>query len=222
VIISDNTIDDVWRWAIFECVRNGRDYEIKHGSYIGQKRRQFPYVVLEVNTPWKRPLAVQMPEGSGLPAPTSEEAIHEYFLTSIINDDKGCFDYTYGQYIYPQLERVIEIINSSDGYTNQACITIGDKDSIYLDDPPCLRSITFKRVGEQLNLAVYFRSWDLFAGLPENLGGLQLLKEYILTYLTFPIKDGSIIAFSDGLHLYEMYFPIVNILSAIKIQERRG
>jgi thymidylate synthase len=53
------------------------------------------------------------------------------------------------------------------------------------------------------NLSVFFRSWDIFAGLPENLGGLQMLKEYVLASLdeSGHITDGHIIAYSDGAHI---------------------
>jgi len=220
MIIRGNTIDDVWRTAIFECVRHGKDYVVKQGSYEGQVRRQFPYVVLEINTPNKRPLAVQMPEGSGLPAPTTEERIGNYFVNYLMTTTRGEYDYTYGQFITKQLERILYLLLVSEGNTNQACIGIGRESSCFLNDPPCLRSISFKVIDKKLQMAVYFRSWDLFAGLPENLGGLQLLKEYVLACLQrdIDIEDGSIIAFSDGLHLYEMYFPLVNILSAAKIE----
>ena len=77
--------------------------------------------------------------------------------------------------------------------------------------------IDFKVVSRKLNMSVYFRSNDLFAGMPENLGGLQMLKEYLLLHLTFPITDGDIIYYSGGLHLYEMYFPIANQLNVDKI-----
>jgi thymidylate synthase len=66
-------------------------------------------------------------------------------------------------------------------------------------------------------MGLFFRSWDLFTGLPENLGGLQLLKEYVLAQLEFQVQDGPIVAFSDGLHLYEMYFNLVNVLNVDKI-----
>ena len=54
--------------------------------------------------------------------------------------------------------------------------------------------------------------------MSENLGGLQLLKEMVLTFLDFDVEDGDLIAMSDGLHLYEMYFPVVNMLNVDKIE----
>jgi hypothetical protein len=39
----------------------------------------------------------------------------------------------------------------------------------------------------------------------------------VLTHLTFPVEDGPIVAFSDGLHVYEQYFALVNALNVDKI-----
>lgn len=218
-IVVAKTIEDAWRDVMWCCVRNGYDYRVEHGSYVGQIRRQFDYVVIKITEPGHRPLAVQTPEGSGIPSPTNEESIEEYFMQYIIGTEVAeNEDYTYGSYIAPQIPRVIEILNKSKGNSNQATITIGDAGSIYQNDPPCLRNISFKVVNGKLNMSVYFRSWDLFAGLPENLGGLQMLKEYVLAHLDFDVVDGDLIAFSDGLHIYEQYFSLVNVLNVDKIK----
>lgn len=219
-IIEGKTIEDVWRDAIWCCVRNGYNYKIEKGSYEGQQRRQLEYAVVKIIEPWKRPLAVTTPEGSGIPSPTSEESINKYFISYIMGDEVAeGEDYSYGEFITKQIDKIIEILNKSNGYSNQATISIGDSSSIHQNDPPCLRCISFKRVNDKLNMTVYFRSWDCYSGFPENLGGLQLLKEYVLANLDFDIYDGEIIAFSDGLHIYEQYFGLVNSLCVDKIKE---
>ncbi len=216
--VRGRTIEDVWRDAMWCCVRNGIDYTVKAGSYVGQIRRQLPYVSILIEEPQTRPLAVRTPEGCGIPAPTDEDKINSYFLDYIIGSQKAANeDYTYGMYISGQIAKAIELLNSSGGNTNQATVTVGEPASICQGDPPCLRVISFKVVAGKLQMTVYFRSWDLFSGLPENLGGLQLLKEYVLAHLTFPVEDGPIVAFSDGLHVYEQYFPLVNALNVDKI-----
>ncbi len=216
--VRGKTIEDTWRDVMWCCVRNGKDYIVKGGSYIGQIRRQLPYVTILIEEPWTRPLAVRTPEGCGIPAPTDEEKISNYFMEYILGSNKASNeDYTYGMYIAKQISQAIELLNSTAGNTNQATITVGEPDSIFQGDPPCLRVISFKVVEGKLQMTVYFRSWDLFSGLPENLGGLQLLKEYVLTHLDFAVEDGPIVAFSDGLHVYEQYFQLVNVLNVDKI-----
>lgn len=213
-LIQERTIDQAWRMTLWYCARYGYNYVIKKGSYEGQIRKQLDRLVVVIEEPWTRPLAVWLPENSGIPAPTSEEKIHTYFYEYLVTDTKSeQEDYTYGQFIAPQLPPLIDLLNRSQGATNQACISIGDRGSIELHDPPCLRVVDFKVVEGKLTLSVFFRSWDIFVGFPENLGGLQLLKEYILQHLCFPVEDGPIIAYSSGAHIYEMYFPVVNQLN---------
>ncbi len=217
-IIRGRTINDVWRDALWCAVRKGYSYTVKEGSYVGQKRLQLESLVIEISEPWTKPLSVFVPETSAFSAPTSEDSIHEYFFKYLMTNEKSDNeDYTYGQYIYQQLPKVVEKLSNSDGRTNQATIVIGDPQSINLNDPPCLRLIDFKRVDDRLDMSVFFRSWDLFAGLPENLGGLQLLKEYVVSTCAFPVEDGKLFAYSSGAHIYEQYFPLVDTLNIDKI-----
>lgn len=218
-MIKERTIEAAWRMALWECARNGYDYRIEKGSYEGQVRRQLDHLTVCITDPYIRPLAVTLPEHLGIPAPTDEDRIYQYFYEYLVCDTKtDKEDYTYAQYIHTQLSRVIELLNTSKGNTNQACMNVGDDQSIFLTDPPCLRLVDFKVVLGRLNMIVYFRSHDLFAAFPENMGGLQLLKEFVLMHLNFPVDDGQVIAYSSGAHIYEMYFPIVNQLNAHKCE----
>ena len=51
-----------------------------------------------------------------------------------------------------------------------------------------------------LHFIVYFRSWDLWGGMPANLAGIQNLKEYMAGEIG--VNDGEMIVESKGLHLY--------------------
>ena len=210
------TINDAWREVMLLCVKNGYDYLIESGSYTGQVRRQLPNVTIIIRAPGTRPLAPILPPA--IPPPTDEDKVYAYFAKYIAEDVlEPNEEYTYGSFIKPQLPKIIEFLNRSHGNTNQACICVGDKNSPYLDHAPCLRTIDFKVYDGKLTMNVYFRSWDLFAGMPENLGGLQLLKEYVLGEMEFPVEDGKIIAFSPGLHLYDQYFDLVDVLCTEKV-----
>jgi thymidylate synthase len=89
-----------------------------------------------------------------------------------------------------------------DGYnTNQGYMAVGSSASIFLEDPQCLRGIDTKIRNDKLHFFVYFRSWDLWGGFPANLGGIQILKEYMASEIG--VGDGEIIAASKGLHLYD-------------------
>ena len=211
------TIQDAWREAMWLCITNGWDFVVKGGSYVGQIRKQLESVHIEITDPGQRPLAPIMPPG--IPGPTNDDKIAAYFERYILSDRKETNEvYTYGEFVIKQLHHIINLLNKSQGNTNQARIAVGDIATTHLADPPCLNTINLKVVSGQLNMAVVFRSWDLYAGLPENLGGLQLLKEYILSQLTFPCTDGKLIAFSDGLHIYDQYFEIADMLNVDKIK----
>jgi len=215
--IRERTIESAWRMVLWNCARYGYSYKIKKGSYEGQLRKQLNHLTVVIEEPYTRPLSVWLPENCGIPAPTSEERIQNYFYDYLATDTKAdTEDYTYGQFIAPKLPQLIDLLNTSKGATNQACLNIGGPENIDLNDPPCLRVIDLKVVDGYLNMSLFFRSWDIFVGFPENLGGLQLLKEYILMHLDFPVEDGSITAYSSGAHIYEQYFPIVNILNVHK------
>ncbi|MFC1757094.1 thymidylate synthase [Patescibacteria group bacterium] len=212
-------INNAWRDAMWLCVRKGYDFVVEKGSYEGQIRKQLSDIKIVIREPWTRPLEPIMPPS--IPPPTDAEKIKEYFREKLIgNVKKGNEQYTYGEFIEPQLPRIIELLSESRGNTNQACITVGEPASTFLSDPPCLKVVSFKVVNKQLEMSVFFRSWDLISGLPQNLGGLQLLKEYVLVDLPEELKitDGRMIAYSDGLHIYDQYFEISDMLNVDKIE----
>lgn len=223
--IEEYSINDAWRSVMWLCLKNGYDYKIEQGSYVGQIRKQLSFVTIRIKEPWRRPLAPIMPPN--LPPPTTDDKIATYFSDYLMDDTLAKNEvYKYGSFIKPQIDRAIAKLWMSNGNTNQATITVGDTKSIHLTDPPCLKVIDIKIVNNRINISVFFRSWDLFAGLPENLGGLQLLKEYILEEINNReecccskneyTKDGEIIAYSSGLHIYEQYFDLVQKLNIME------
>ncbi|MEK7700154.1 MAG: thymidylate synthase, partial [Planctomycetota bacterium] len=44
------------------------------------------------------------------------------------------------------------------------------------------------------------RSWDLWAGFPTNLGGIEILKTYVASETN--LKNGPMYAYSAGAHIY--------------------
>ena len=226
--VKERTIDEAWHMAMFACARNGYKQIIEKGSYEKSEtyRMQLESLSIKIEEPWTRPLSVSVSENSQLSPPTDEDKIHEYFyeyLATNTKEDKE--DYTYGQYIEKQWEDALNILAESNGYTNQCYITVGDPKAIKYNDPPCLRGIDFKVVPDKdgmrkLNMSLYFRSWDLYAGFPQNIGGLQLLKEKMLMDLAhkgLEIEDGAIFAYSAGAHIYNYAFKDANEMLAVKI-----
>ncbi|MBU0993548.1 MAG: thymidylate synthase [Proteobacteria bacterium] len=105
-----------------------------------------------------------------------------------------------GQLYINQIEWIIDTYKKHGGRNNQMVLQIAHPTDMTLIDPPCLRSIDTRIQDGTLHFFVYFRSWDLWGGLPANLAGIQHLKEYMASEIG--VKDGEMIVESKGLHLY--------------------
>jgi len=99
-----------------------------------------------------------------------------------------------------QIEWVIETYKKFGERNNQLVLQVAHPSDLTLLDPPCLRHIDTRIQDGALHFFVYFRSWDLWNGLPANLAAIQHLKEYIAGEID--VKDGEMIVESKGLHLY--------------------
>lgn len=109
------------------------------------------------------------------------------------------------------------------GYGNNHCyINVGNVDSNFNYDipyknetdrmtSPCLRGIDFKIINNELLVHVTFRSWDMYSGWPENMGGFTLLNEYVANELQ--IEPGPLSFTCAKLHAYDYQIkPILQIL----------
>ena len=205
--VAARDLSEAWFLCLRKVLTTGYEYTIDRGSYAGQKRKELDFVVVHIKYPGARPLVPDVPQG--VPAPTTVKYIDDYLpylMTSRVGEGE---QYTYGQYLERQISEVIQMYRR-DGYnTNQAYMAVGDADSIKLTDPPCLRGIDTRIRYGKLHFILYFRSWDLWAGFPSNLAGVQLLKEYMASEIG--VEDGEIIATSKGLHLYQYSWEVASI-----------
>ena len=99
-----------------------------------------------------------------------------------------------------QIEWIIDTYRRFGFRNNQMVLQVAHPSDVTLLDPPCLRAIDTRIQDETLHFMVYFRSWDLWGGMPANLAGIQNLKEYMAGEIG--VKDGEMIVESKGLHLY--------------------
>ena len=197
--IMARDLSEAWFLCLRKTLTEGYEYKIERGSYAGQCRKELDFVVVQVKNPGTRLLIPDVPPG--VPPPTSMEYIENYLPYLMTAHKAEGEQYTYGQYLEKQISEVIKMYKE-DGYnTNQAFMAVGDSQSIFLSDPPCLRGIDTRIRNNKLHFVVYFRSWDLWAGFPSNLAAIQLLKEYMSSEVG--VDDGEIIAMSKGMHLYE-------------------
>lgn len=207
-IIECTTLGEAWFRCLRELFRVGYSYRISSGSFAGEKRLEFDFVVVKILKPGIRPLVPDVPPG--VPPPTTMEYIENYLPYLLADYKEPNEQYTYGMYIASQIPKVIEKYKKGGFENNQCCITVGDKDSIDLEDPPCLRLIDTRVRYGKLHFMVYFRSWDLWGGFPSNLAAIQLMKEDMARELG--VEDGEIIALSKGLHLYGHHLELAKMV----------
>jgi thymidylate synthase len=110
-----------------------------------------------------------------------------------------------------QLDWCIRHFKEKGKGNNHCFITVGDPmvnfnyDAAYDNEnerrtSPCLRGLDIKIKDDKVILGIIYRSWDLFAGFPENVGGFALLNQYIANQLE--IEPGPLTFSSQGLHIY--------------------
>ncbi|HLD82535.1 MAG TPA: thymidylate synthase [Candidatus Omnitrophota bacterium] len=223
VFIEAFDLDDAWFQCLSAILEKGHVYTITRGSYEGQKRLEFDFVTIRVKKPAHQLIPI-IPEGMNIPPPTDMEYIQGYLAYLLTGTKTKTEDYTYGERLVDpkvkvkdeaspvemlkemplnvnQVEEVVKIYKAQGFGTNQAIMEIGMPSDIKLADPPCLRLIDTRVRYGKLHFILYFRSWDLWGGMPSNLGGLQLVKQYMAEEIG--VSDGEIIAVSKGLHLYD-------------------
>ncbi len=206
-VIEARDLAEAWFLCLRQTLTEGYTYKIERGSYAGQHRKELDLIVCQVRYPGTRPLVPSVPQG--VPPPTSMDYVESYLPYLLTGHRSEHEQYTYGQYLEKQIAEVIRMYQEDGFNTNQAFMAVGDSQSIYLTDPPCLRGIDTRIRDGKLSFIVYFRSWDLWAGFPSNLAAIQLLREYMASELA--VDDGELIAMSKGLHLYEYAWELAQI-----------
>jgi len=234
VFVKSNTLGDTWFQLLWEIYKYGRITKITDGSFAGSTRLEFDFVSGISMFPHQRPLSPIMPEG--IAPTTTDEEIEKYFVDYLMNPtlEEG-EHYKYAQWINEQmynkyivkfesqLEWIIKHFQRR-GYGNNHCyINIGYTNSNFAYDypwkdetdrmtSPCLRGLDFKIKDNQLITHVIYRSWDLYAGWPQNMGGFTLLNEFVAEQLD-GVEPGPMAFSCSGLHCYNYQIePLKSIL----------
>jgi thymidylate synthase len=202
------TISDAWYQILYNFGSEAYRQDIEKGSFEKENYRlQIPWLSLEIMHPLQDMIPI-MPPGCNIPCPNTIEYVKEYFVDYLLGGKSPGKNesYTYALRIDTQLPKALEMLKKTPS-TNQASIIVGRPEDLDLQDPACLRAIDLKIHNGRLDLATFWRSWDIWAGLPTNLGGLALLMEYISEEVGFAV--GVLRAASQGAHLYGYQLPFV-------------
>jgi thymidylate synthase len=210
-VVEARDLPEAWFLCLRKTLTEGREYTIERGSHVAHLRKELDFILLQVKHPGSRPLIPDVPVG--VPAPSSMDYVENYLQYLITSFKADTEQYTYGEDIEYQLPELIRMYKEDGHNTNQGFMAVGSKESIVLSDPPCLRGIDTRVQNGQLHFILYFRSWDLWAGLPSNLAAIQLMKEYVASEIG--VEDGEMIALSKGLHLYDYTWDLAKISSGL-------
>lgn len=214
ITVKGTTISDIWFQLLYNLFDNSYEQRIQQGSFIGERRYQYPGVAIYISHPFVDMIPT-IPDGLGIPNPSTMEYVTDYFtkyiMDPVLEENET---YKYASRIHSempnggtQFSKVIEMLNKTP-FTNQAVLEIGtpvDLDICVGSDgniePPCLRSLTFNvHPPDILTVTSFWRSWALYSALPVNLAGLELLKQYVAEETG--LRNGCMYAYSSGLHIY--------------------
>lgn len=203
-IINIEAIDipDAWFQCVSSVLENGNKYTIQQGSFVGQTRLEFDWITVCIKKPYAEPydnMLPQIPTHLNIPNPVENGYVEQYLPYLMTNNIELGEQYTYGSRSYDQIPYWIEVLKKTPN-TNQAVLQIATPNDYKLSDPPCLRLIDMRIKHNTLIFYPYFRSWDLWGGLPANLAGISVLQKYMADEIG--VESGPIIAASKGLHLY--------------------
>ena len=236
VHVEGTTLGDTWFQLLNRLWEVGRrGILITEGSHKGSHRLEFDMISGMSFYPHQRPLAPILPPSIG-EVPTTNDAIQKYFEEYLMNPKLlPNEEYRYSTWINgklhnpsfvegggleTQIEWIIRHFREK-GYGNNHCfIQVGDSTSNFAYDipysneterrtSPCLRGLDFKIKENKLLMGVIYRSWDLYGGWPENMGGFTLLNEYVCGMLG-DVEPGPMAFFSMGLHCYDNQIKALN------------
>lgn len=194
-------LPSAWYKAINIIYTDGEIFEVERGSEITSTKKFS--VTLDIEHPESRPLIDEK-------APCDIKYIERVYLSYLFLPDKSPEEsYTYGERLrkpVDQIEGVIERYNEFRG-DRQNTMVLRLPQDLFIKDPPCLTIIDTEVFDEKLHFFPYFRSWDCYSGLPANLAGLQILKEYMAKEIG--VKTGKTVAYSKNLHVYKRQFKFI-------------
>jgi thymidylate synthase len=260
--VEATNLPDLWYQTLYKAIEVGRDFTVDTGSFAGQKRKEFDFVVLHAKCPGVGELLPKLNPALQLDDPVAQNYMDDYPPYLMTGEEAVGEAYTYGQRIcgaflgefedlqdpnifiqdnlsgtnvitqkkqkrntdkdclhmyMDQMAMMIWTYKNKGHRNNQMIMQVGQPSDMVLQDPPCLRHIDTRIQDGKLHFYPYFRSWDLWGGLPANLGAIELMKQYCAEQIG--VENGEIIATSKGLHLYNYVWEIAETVRGRSAKE---
>ncbi len=99
ILIKATDLSDAWFRSVYLCLEHGKEFLTDKGSFEGQKRLEFDYVLIHITHPWTLPLLPKINPLLGLPDPVAEGYLDDYLPYLMAGAEKEGESYTYGQRI---------------------------------------------------------------------------------------------------------------------------
>jgi thymidylate synthase len=198
----------------------GEHFNVGNGSEEGDTKKLD--ITIHIKHPENLPLVGDF-------SPTDMKHVQEYGLTYLYTDFLGEHPYTYGwrlQHPIDQKEELIKAIIKNPN-NRQLTMIIRIPEDVSNKEPPCLTMMDFEILDGKVNLTCYFRSWDAYAGLPENIAGIFLYLQAFVLELNerLPedkqLKTGEMMFHSKNCHIYKRQYKLVEDLFTSRKDTRR-
>jgi len=95
--IKARDLGDAWFQCLFKMLEEGSVHKIDRGSFAGQKRLEFDFIVLQIEHPGTRPLLPQIEAHHSIPNPVADDYLDDYLPYLMTGDVSPEESYTYGQ-----------------------------------------------------------------------------------------------------------------------------
>lgn len=236
--ITAFNVPDAWRKCVSAILHRGDVFVVKQGSECTETKKLSLTVVIE------HPEHLPLVDDKCIT--TNAEKVGHYALEYLWSDschyDDG-EEYTYGsrlrdgrEYVkatkqfvgtkVDQIERIIEEL-VAEPLSRQLTMTIRIPQDVNSPHPPCLTMIDLdvedNGVREDglhmytVHFRVYFRSWDAYAGFPENIAGLQVFFQALIVEANERsdskiFSTGKMVLDSKNCHLYQRQYELALIL----------
>lgn len=225
ITIEARTLPEIWYMACRRILEEGEDFNIStelSSEKFDSKTKKLA-VTLIITNPDEEPI-IDERCGANL------RNVYNYMEYLALAKKTNLEDYTYGDRLRKgyigtgiYVDQIDYVIQRFKRYSHdrQCTMVIRLPDDILpaVKHPPCLTMIDCEIDSEnKLWFYGYFRSWDAFAGLPVNLAGLELLKQYMAQEIG--CENGGQIWGCKNLHLYERYWKIVEDFGKIKRRDK--
>lgn len=190
-IIQHQTTSEAWAYAVNLIKRYGREQPSAYGP-----TKEIEDLVLTVLDP-RLEDPIPKIDVAIKPNWAFPEQMKPYVRDCWMRgDNPNGAEYTYGQFIWPQIDYVIRTLKE-DRDSRRAVITLWDP---LLKEPPCCNRLDFRIRRYFLNVTADFRSLDVYSAYPADMLGIAAIQDYIAQELVE--YSGSITTRADCAHVY--------------------